>query len=172
MNNYEFTLTFSLPEAERDPEQYLDALFEAGCDDALIGTGQAGSIALDFVRTAKSAAEAVGSAIGNVKAAIPDAELIEVKPDLVGLTDVAQILQCSRQNVRKYMKTYQDFTKPVYTGKTSLWHLLALTSFYKFDVPQSIIELSKTTYKINLDIQQHHYRKIVKDNNHKQKIAI
>ena len=92
MNQYEFTLTFSLQNAEDNPEQFLDALYEAGCDDALIGFGQPGSIALEFVREAKSAAAAVNSAIDNVKAAIPDAELIEAKPDLVGLTDVAAAL--------------------------------------------------------------------------------
>lgn len=159
MSVYEFTLTFSLPEG--DAEQYLDALFEAGCDDALIGTGQTGSIALDFIRDSESATVAVESAIANVKTAIPDTELIEVKPDLVGLTDVAKILNCSRQNVRKYMNTYPDFPKPIHTGKTLLWHLSDLAMFNKFDVPQSIVELSKTTFKINLGIQQHHYQKMI-----------
>ena len=59
MNKYEFTLTFALQNAEDNPEQFLDALYEAGCDDALIGTGQPGSIALEFMREAKSAAAAV-----------------------------------------------------------------------------------------------------------------
>ncbi len=163
MSKYEFILTFSLAEAEGDPEQYLDALYEAGCDDAIIGTGQAGSIALEFVREAKSASVAIESAIENARAAIPAAELIEVKPDLVGLTDVAKILQCSRQNVRKYMNNYFDFPKPVYTGVASLWHLSDLATFYKFDVPQSIVELSKTTFKINLDIQQHRYQEIINE---------
>jgi len=172
MSDYEFTLTFSLPEAEGDPEQHLDALFEAGCDDALIGTGQLGSIALDFVRDAKSASVAIESAIKNVKAAIPDAELIEAKPDLVGLTDVAQILQCSRQNVRKYMKTYLDFPKPIHTGKVSLWHLLDLAMFHKFNVSESVIELSKMTYKINLEIQQHHYRKMIENNTYEKKLVV
>ncbi len=171
MSDYEFTLTFSLSDAESDTEQYLDALFEAGCDDALIGIGQTGSIALDFVREAESATTAVESAIENVKAAIPDAELIEVKPDLVGLSDVAKILDCSRQNVRKYMKTYIDFPKPVHTGIASLWHLSDLATFYKFDVPQSIVELSKTTFKVNLDIQQHHYKKMIEKDEHSYGLA-
>ncbi len=172
MNGYEFTLTFSLPEAEGDPEQYLDALYEAGCDDALVGTGQKDSIALDFVREAESATVAVESAIENVKTAIPGAELIEAKPDLVGLTDVAKILNCTRQNVRKYMNTYIDFPKPIYTGNTSLWHLLDLATFHKFDVLEPVIELSKMTYKINLGIQQHHYQKMVEDEEQNHQIAM
>ena len=172
MSDYEFTLTFSLPEAEGDPEQYLDALYEAGCDDALIGTGQAGSITLDFVRDAESATVALESAIENVKAAIPGAELIEAKPDLVGLTDVAKILDCSRQNIRKYMDTHLDFPKPVHTGIASLWHLSDLATFYKFNIPQSIVELSKMTFKVNLDIQQHHYQKMIEDDDQNHKLAM
>jgi hypothetical protein len=171
MNKYEFILTFSLPDVQEDPERYLDALYEAGCDDALIGTGQPGSIALEFVREAKSAAAAVNSAIANVKDAIPGAELIEVKPDLVGLTDVAEILQCSRQNIRKYMVGYVDFPKPVYTGTASLWHLWELASFKKFNFPQTIAELSRTTFEINLNIQQHRYKIADKDNKQNQKPA-
>ncbi len=163
MNKYEFTLTFSLPEAEDNPEQYLDALYAAGCDDALIGTGQSGSIALEFVREAGTAVEAIESAIANVKAAIPGAELNEAKPDLVGLTDVAAILNCSRQNVRKYMVKYLDFPKPVHTGTADLWHLWDVARFEKINVPKTIAELSKTTFKVNLDIQQHRYERMIKD---------
>tara|TARA_R110000796_G_scaffold131969_2_gene247427 strand:+ start:222 stop:470 length:249 start_codon:yes stop_codon:yes gene_type:complete len=72
MSEYQFTLTFSLPEGYENAEQYLDALYEAGCDDALIGTGQVGSIALEFVRDAESATVAINSAIENVKTAIPN----------------------------------------------------------------------------------------------------
>ena len=171
MNKYEFTLTFSLSDTQDDPERYLDALYEAGCDDALVGTGQAGSIALEFVRKAESAAAAVNSAIASVKEAIPDAELIEVKPDLVGLTDVAEILQCSRQNIRKYMTGYADFPKPVYTGTASLWHLWELTRFSKFDFPRTIAELSRTTFEINLNIQQQRYKMAVNHNKQTHKVS-
>ena len=55
MNSYDFTLTFALPEKRGNPEIHLDALYEAGCNDALIGTEAPGSIALSFSRSAKSA---------------------------------------------------------------------------------------------------------------------
>ena len=102
MNEYIFTLTFTLPGTQDDPEQHLDALFEAGCDDAVVGTGTPGTIALEFNRDANSAANAIESAIHDVMKAIPDASLVEAKPDLVGLTDVDEILDCSRQNIREY----------------------------------------------------------------------
>lgn len=161
MNKYEFTLTFALPEKQPDPEIYLDALFEAGCDDALAGTGQMGMIALDFTREAKSAAAAVNSALKNVLTAIPDAELVEAKPDLVGLSDVADILQCSRQNVRKYMVNYAGFPKPAYSGAASLWHLFELVTFDRFNFPDSLGELSRATFRLNLEIQQRRYERTV-----------
>lgn len=163
MSEYEFTLTFSLPDEQADPDAHVDALYEAGCDDALIGTGQPGTIALDFIREAKSASAAINSAIKNVNAAIPGSDLIEVKPDLVGLSDLAEILHCSRQNVRKYMINYLDFPKPVHTGTAMLWHLWDLARFEKFTVPQTVAELAKTTFKINLDIQQHRYQEMIKE---------
>ena len=36
--------------------------------------------------------------------------------DLVGLTDVAEILKCSRQNIRKYAIGYPYFPRPAVTG--------------------------------------------------------
>lgn len=172
MNQHEFTLTFSLPGGQDDPEQYIDALYEAGCDDALIGTGLSGSIALEFSRKSDSAAAAVNSAFAQVTAAIPGAELTEAKPDLVGLSDVAEILHCSRQNVRKFMVGYMDFPKPVYTGTASLWHLWELAAFKRFKIPETLAELSKTTFKINLDIQRHRYKILTSGDHPNHKLVV
>lgn len=92
MNDYEFTLKFLLPVHAADPEAHLEALGEAGCDDALVGLGQRGRIALDFTRSARSAFAALSSAVSEVRAAIPDAVLAEVSPDFVGLTDLADFV--------------------------------------------------------------------------------
>ena len=77
-NTYDFTLTFALSEDSSNPENYLDALFEAGCNDALVETGIPGSIALNFSRTAKSAENAIRQAVRDAQKAIPDSELIEL----------------------------------------------------------------------------------------------
>ena len=166
MNTYEFTLTFALPEGQTDPEQYIDALFEAGCDDAVVGTGMPGSISLGFVRDADSATDAVNSAIRNVMQAIPRAELTEAMPDLVGLSDVADILQCSRQNVRKYMVNYREFPRPAHSGKSQLWHLWEVARFPKFVVPRPIVDIAQTTFQINLDIQKHKSERLQDENAH------
>lgn len=81
MRKYEFVLTFRLPRADADPNTYLDALYEGGCDDAMVGTAKLGKIGLEFVRQAASAHDAVNSAIEDVKNAIPGAHLVEAGPD-------------------------------------------------------------------------------------------
>lgn len=124
MTDYEFTLKFSLPESGAEPRQHIDALADAGCDDALIGIGQRGRIALDFSRSAKSALAAVSSALRDVRRAIPDSVLMEASPDFVGLTDVADIAGFTRQNMRKLMLgNISTFPIPVHDGKPALWHL-------------------------------------------------
>jgi hypothetical protein len=79
MTSYDFVLRFVLPDPGANPAQFLDALFEAGCDDAVIGIGLPGSVALDFSREAASADVAVRSATEAVMTAIPDAKLAEVQ---------------------------------------------------------------------------------------------
>lgn len=172
MNEYEFTLTFILPGTQDDPVQHLDALFEAGCDDAVAGTGTPGTISLEFNRDANSAAKAVDSAIRAVMKAIPGASLVEAKPDLVGLTDVADILNCSRQNIRKYAIGYPDFPRPAVTGKFQLWHLWELAKFDKFSIPETIIEMSKVAWKLNLDLQNRKYKAQLEDSDHKTPLAV
>ena len=81
MNEFEFTLKFSLPDPTQDNHEYVKSLGEAGCDDAIIGIGQKGRVALQFTRKASDALSSVVSAIEDVKAAIPDARLVELGND-------------------------------------------------------------------------------------------
>ena len=85
MASYDFTLKFTLPDPTGDPACDTDALFDAGCDDALVGIGENGTIALNFNREAPTAADAVSSAIAAVKKAIPRATLVEIEGPSSGL---------------------------------------------------------------------------------------
>ncbi len=115
MTEFEFTLKFGLTSASLEPDAYIERLGEEGCNDALIGVGHSGRIALRFTRPAKNAFDAILSAIKDVKRAIPDAKLIEASPDLVGLSDIAEILGCSRQNIRKLMLNNRaSFPAPIH----------------------------------------------------------
>lgn len=155
MREYEFTLKFKLPGSNTDPEIYIDDLYESGCDDALIGIGKKGYIALDFTRESSSAHEAMSSAIKAVRKVIPQAEIVEASPDFVGLTDLANLLGCTRQNVQKLISKDNLHRPPaVYEGGQSVWHLAELLTWldrhkdYKFE--ESLMEIAETTMSLNL----------------------
>ena len=74
---YTFTLKYQLTEDDSDPDGLVERLGEAGCDDALVGIGQPGRLALEFTREADSADAAVRSALADVRSAVPSARLIE-----------------------------------------------------------------------------------------------
>lgn len=155
MREFEFTLKFGLPDTGADPDRFIEALGAAGCDDALVGAGQAGRIALDFTREANSAFEAVSSAITDVKAAIPGAKLIEATPDLVGLTDVADIIGCSRQYMRKLMiSSGPGFPMPVHEGKAALWRLSKVLMWLKdskqYQVEDQLLEVASANMEFNI----------------------
>jgi hypothetical protein len=154
MKEYDFTLKFSIPNAS-DMEQLVERLGSAGCDDALVGTGQTGRLALHFTREAESAIAALKSAIENVREAIPEAKLIEASPDLVGLSDIAELLGFSRQNMRKVMLRQQEvFPPPVHEGNPSIWHLVKVLRAFKerglYDVDDRLIEVAHTNMTINI----------------------
>lgn len=154
MKEYEFVLKFSLPDNNADPEIFIDKLAEAGCDDALIGIGRNGRIGLDFTRQSTSALEAVLSCIKDVKRAIPGAKLIEAAPDLVGLTDVADILGFSRQNMRKLMLNNPDFPPPLHEGKPSIWHLAKILQWMAhknmYPIEESLLDIATVTMQFNI----------------------
>lgn len=158
MKEYDFILKFDLPDHDANPEQYVDALYEAGCDDASVGIGQKGRIALDFTREASSALNAVSSAIADIKKAIPGARLIEATPDLVGLTDIAEIVGCTRQNIRKLVITNKSaFPTPVHEGSIALWHLSKVLQWFKakgsYEIEDSLIEVSGANMQVNITSQ-------------------
>jgi hypothetical protein len=159
--DFDFTLIYALPTDQPNAEEHLDALFEAGCDDALPGIGQPGHIALEFVREAKSASDALASAKDNVLAAIPGAKLVSVQPDIVGASEIADLADCTRQNVRKQLEKIHDLPAPLYTASGhTLWHLISLE--YCLDqktsltIPRHVYEFSKIAMTANSEIQSSH----------------
>jgi len=74
---FTFTLNYQLTSDESDMDALVERLAEAGCDDALVGIGQPDRLALEFVREASSAHDAIEGAIEDVRRAVPNARLIE-----------------------------------------------------------------------------------------------
>lgn len=157
MKEYDFALKFKLSDSTTDPSIYEDRLFEAGCDDALLGVGKKGFLALDFIRVAESAVEAIESAIKNVRASIEDATLFYIAPDVVSISDISSIMKCTRQNVLKLTKNHSDtFPLPINDGNSSLWHLAEILEWYQkrgFTIDNSLLEVSQFAMHFNLEKQ-------------------
>ena len=158
MNEYDFTLHFKLADYKADPSVYEDKLFEAGCDDALLGIGQKGYIGLDFIRTADNVIEAIYSAIENVKSAIPESELYYISPDIVSIPEIATIMQCSRQNILKLKNAHLDtFPLPINSdGNILNWHLAEVIKWYQkreniIDI--ALLEVAEFAMQFNLEKQ-------------------
>jgi predicted DNA-binding transcriptional regulator AlpA len=152
---YVFTLKYRLAARDCDVDDIVERLGEAGCDDATVGVGQPGRIALLFSREAASAFEALVSALKDIKRAVPSARLVEAGPDFVGLTDVAEVAGVSRQNMRKLMLSHAiDFPAPVHEGSASVWHLSDildwLTERGGYDIKADVADVAKSAKQINL----------------------
>ncbi len=152
---YIFTLKYQLADRDSDLDALVERLGVAGCDDALVGVGQPGRLALEFSREADSAEEAVRTALADVKNAVPSARLIEASPDLVGLTDVADIVGVSRQAMRKLMLAHRaTFPTPVHEGSASIWHLVEVLDWLKarggYQIDVGILEIAQVALEVNI----------------------
>ena len=91
----------ALPE-ETDEGSILDALFEAGCDDAAVGLGASGLIGLGFTRVGEDPEGVISETVKQAMTGLPKGtKLREVKPDLVSLADIAARLKVTRQALQK-----------------------------------------------------------------------
>jgi len=153
--DYEFTLKYQLASADSAPDEVVERLGAAGCDDALIGIGQPGRMALEFSRKADSAHTAIVSAMTDVKTAVPTAKLLEVSPDFVGLTDVAELVGVSRQNMRKLSLAHPgSFPSPVHAGSVVLWHLAHVLDWLvqrgTYHIDRAMRDVAHVAMQINL----------------------
>lgn len=163
---YIFTLKYQLVEQKGASDALIDKLAEAGCDDALIGLGIPGRIALEFIRDAPSAQQAMESALKQINTVLPNARLFEVSPDYVGLTDVADLIGVTRQNMRKLMLTHHlSFPAPIHEGAATIWHLADVLTWLRnkggYSVPEDIQETAVAALSLNLSKEMKlHYPQI------------
>lgn len=93
---YNFTLTLS--GVTYETEGLEDALYGSGCDDALI-CAYGNSVYVEFDREAESLDAAIESAVDNIESAGIGAIVESVDSALVGLSDIAEITEMSRQAI-------------------------------------------------------------------------
>ncbi|WAC75860.1 DNA-binding protein [Roseateles sp. SL47] len=159
---FAFTLKYQLSRAEGHQREVVERLMDTGCGDALIRNSPPGRLSLAFHRAAESPDEALMSALKDIRSSLPAARLIEAGPDLVGLTDVAELVGVTRQNMRKLMLTHMaSFPPPVHEGNaSSVWHLshvlawMASRGGYVLD--PSVVGMSRTAMQVNLIKEQQH----------------
>lgn len=156
MREYIFTLKYRVP-FNASLNALIERLGEAGLTDALPGVGIAGRLGLEFSRDAETAEMAVASAVSDVSACLPEAVLIEACPDYVGLTDIADCVNMSRQAMRKIMMAHPDFPAPVHDGTTALWHLSEVLDWFvesrKPAFDPALLEVARSARAVNAKIE-------------------
>lgn len=155
MNEYDFTVKFNLEKSLANTDDFIEKLYAGGCDDALIGVGNKGYVALNFIRDASSAYEAISTAINDVKRVVPSATLIEAAPDFVGLRDAAQILGYTQQHMTNLtLESDSKFPIPVYEGAHSVWHLAEILIWLRenqtHSIDDTLLDIAQTNMNINI----------------------
>jgi hypothetical protein len=122
---HSFTLFLSGVDVLNDEQ--LDALYEAGCDDALFGVRDGAQYGA-FDREAHSFSKALASAIADVTSAIAGLQVVRIEPDqLVTMAAIAERSGLSREYIRLLSTNERGpggFPAPVTYAdhKTRLWH--------------------------------------------------
>jgi hypothetical protein len=155
VTHYDFTLRFDVSRVGLSLDDCVELLAEHGCDDATIGVGIPGRLAFMFSREAESAEAAVMSAFSDVRSALPGALLVEAAPDLVGITEVADVVGRSRQNIRKLLLSGKaSIPAPIHEGTTSIWHLAPVLDWLRAEkryvIEDEILDIARTNMHLNV----------------------
>lgn len=122
---HSFTLFLTGPDVLDD--EHMDALYDAGCDDALFGERDGAQYAA-FDREARTFSEALATAIHDVTNALPGLQVVRIEPDqLVTLSAIAERSGRTRESIRLLSTGERGpggFPAPVAYAdqKTRLWH--------------------------------------------------
>jgi hypothetical protein len=126
-------------------DEELDALFEAGCDDATFSLERDGTVLGLFDREAASQEDAVLSAIGDVEAAEIGARVLRVTDDDDWLTasEIAERVGRTRQSVRLLIRGDRGsggFPQPVARQGSSnpLWSWADVEAWFEHYEPEAI----------------------------------
>lgn len=143
MTTYTFTLIVDGPEITE--ERVIDALFEAGCADALFGRRDLVQFA-DFDREAPDLATAIVSAIDQVES-VAGMRIMRVEPeDLVSASAIAARTGRSRESVRLLIEGKRGpggFPAPIawVDAKTRLWHWTDVANWFMEALGQRVTDL-------------------------------
>ena len=133
MSTFHFTLIVDGPDLQ---DQFLiDRLFEAGCDDATIGSSD-GVQYVDFDREAEALEDAILSAIDDLEK-LEGVEVVRIADaGLASLADIAARIDRTRESVRLLVSGARgpgNFPKPVTDPRSRyrLWRWSEVASWFK-----------------------------------------
>ncbi len=142
-------------------ESIEDALFEAGCDDALLIFRNQVPY-LEFDRPAETLEEAILSAIQAVEATHLGARVLRVEPNpFVGISDIARRAQLSLEQVERLMTGPDQGAKsptPVFEldGKCPVWKWAEVANwlwFHHYLNDVSLVEVAIVIENINATLE-------------------
>lgn len=134
MASWEFTLV--VEGVDLQDEQTVEALFEAGLDDAMISRS-AGVQLVDVDRDADSYAGALLSALRQLRLVAPAGRVVRVEPDqLVTMAEVAERYARSRESIRLLMAGERGpggFPAPLShaSQRTRLWRWADVVAWFR-----------------------------------------
>ena len=170
---YNFTLTLS--GVSYETEGLEDALYQNGCDDALI-CAYGNSVYVEFDREAQSLDAAIASSVDNIESAGIGAIVESVDSALVGLSDIAELTDLSRQAVallKDGKRGSGDFPCPVQRikGQSPLWDWADVAEWLmnngRLKEGDQIVQNARTLSKWNLALRN----SVSKDFNEIEQIA-
>ena len=77
IREFQFEVMIRQPKCCPDVEDVLDRLFQAGCDDAVVGLGTPGLLGLSFIREGKDREGVIAGAVTDALAGLPEGALVE-----------------------------------------------------------------------------------------------
>lgn len=133
MTVHRFMLIVEGPDLQ--DEVHVDALFEAGCNDATVGRVGATQY-LDFDRKAETLANAVFEATEAIEAAVPGVRVVHLEPDdLVTMSDIAERTGRTRESVRLLINGKRGpggFPPPAthFKSRNRMWEWQEVTAWF------------------------------------------
>ena len=169
MSSYQFTLIVEGPDLQSDT--VVDALFDAGCDDALVGRTD-GIQYLDFDRDGPNPETTILSAIADVER-LPGVEVIRIAGcGLVSMADIATRTRRSRESIRLLVTNERGpggFPAPVTDPRTRyrLWRWSEVRRWFETNYATSLVQPHDQGYEqvasaINASLELRHYGRFIR----------
>lgn len=142
-------------------EEEMDRLFEAGCDDAMIGYERGLPVA-QFDREAQTLADAIVSAVRALESVGLTAVRV-LDEDLLTLADIADRLGQSRESVRRYAAGERgtgNFPAPVNPSRegTVFYRWSEVAPWIRQNLGQSVPDTDPTLVVANLVLQARQFQ--------------